>query len=398
MRSIRMVTAILAAGLMAAATSGQTAERSDAVVDSECEMASNPVTEIGIRRQFDSTIPIDPPIREIDMENAKYIRVLVKVEDVGSCDWYLTVRNEQHRVVQTMTREDFRNTKTRWTMRVLGHLVKFELQRCGNNVPAVSLVQYIAMPDEPKNTYYSLRNPGQPAYFPLFNLATGVRSLGDPVGLLMNSYLEDSWTCSGVMVTSDLFLTNWHCGGLSSFRRKQIKFWDKEVIGDSLIDLSWDDDESSREYVGVGEVVAESEKLDFALIDVRPVNSVGRARPAILSDTPVGPNAKLKIIHHPVALSKRITMGCFVITPSRAGWRDAEEVDFAHDCDTEAGSSGAPIFDERGYVVGLHHLGFAYDKNCKEKDGVNKAVRMDKILAFLRLKHRRVYDLLQVRK
>lgn len=377
----------------------QTSVANDAVADKDCETSRSPVTQIGIRKRTDASILPYKTEQDITAEDdARYIRVLVQVTTNEPCDWFLTVRNSQHHVVQTMTREDFRGTQTRWTMRVPGSVAKFELQRCGHAVPKVRFTAYVAMTSDPEHSYYSVKVPGHEEYVDLFKQSTSERSLGDTVGLLMNSYLETSWTCSGFMVTPDLFLTNWHCGGLSSFPARRLDFWSAEVVNDSILDLSFDGDETSREYVVTGDKPeAACEDLDFALLRVSPINSVGRGRPAILRRTPVGRREPIMIVHHPRALPKQITKTCFAISPSYPGWRGLSDTDFTHDCDTEAGSSGAPIFDQRGYVVGLHHLGFTYSKDCATKDDVSKAVRMDRILNYLRIKHRELYKLLDVR-
>lgn len=53
-------------------------------------------------------------------------------------------------------------------------------------------------------------------------------------------------------------------------------------------------------------------------------------------------------------------------------------------CDSEAGSSGAPLFDDSGALVALHHLGFEVDHQCRPiEPRVNKAVSIQAILADL---------------
>jgi len=102
-------------------------------------------------------------------------------------------------------------------------------------------------------------------------------------------------------------------------------------------------------------------------------------RPATLLDR-APQSEEVLMVHHPEALPKRLTRNCRVSAGVAVGGDR-----FAHTCDSEGGSSGAPVFDVQGRVLGLHHEGFHRDpQTCSATDRVNKAVRIDKILAWLR--------------
>jgi hypothetical protein len=80
----------------------------------------------------------------------------------------------------------------------------------------------------------------------------------------------------------------------------------------------------------------------------------------------------------------------------RSSWRPRTDggptdTDFTHNCDTEGGSSGAPIFTEQGALVGIHHLGFdkLSDGTCDKK---NKGVHIGGILDHLKNTKRPLYD------
>ena len=57
--------------------------------------------------------------------------------------------------------------------------------------------------------------------------------------------------------------------------------------------------------------------------------------------------------------AKSITRGCSVLNAQV--WTGPEEGDrkteFAHNCTTETGSSGGPVYSNDGKIVGIHHLG-----------------------------------------
>ena len=85
-------------------------------------------------------------------------------------------------------------------------------------------------------------------------------------------------------------------------------------------------------------------------------------------------------------MQKQITLHCALQGWPVKGWTStAPAVDFTHDCDSEGGSSGAPVFDAAGRIVGLHHYGHNVDPaTCRDTDAVNKAVRIDQIIDFLK--------------
>lgn len=364
------------------------------------------VTELGRRERIGISIPVGhevEPVPPTADPRARYIRVRVKAEDFEGCPWNLTVRDEDYHVIQTFSAEDFKKSSKRWTVRINGGRAFFDLQRCpGVSKPAIQFDEYIWMPAEAEHPYYS-KQGSEPTYKDLFSKATSFRRLGDSVGMFMSSWDRVSWVCSGAMVAEDLFLTNWHCGGPEWIpdpdqpgQRKAFRedfYWQDPILNDALIDLSFDGDMISREYLAT-RVIAKSMALDFALIEVQPLDAIGRPRPFPLRSTPLAGGDPFKIVHHAQGKEKQITVSCIVEAASFLGWKpDSGLSDVTYRCDTEAGSSGAPILDENGAIAGLHHLGFK--KESGTCDRLNKAVRMDKILDFLR-PHSDIYSRLTV--
>jgi hypothetical protein len=98
------------------------------------------------------------------------------------------------------------------------------------------------------------------------------------------------------------------------------------------------------------------------------------------------------MVHHAECKRKLLSKSCRIRNASYKNWRSAgATTDFSHNCDTEGGSSGAPVFTPGGALVGLHHLGFALgdDQQC---DKVNKAVHIQVILDDIRRAKPMIYN------
>jgi hypothetical protein len=313
----------------------------------------------------------------------------------------LTVRDSLFRVVQVLTSDDFRASNVHWTVRIPGNRAFLDLQNCaGASFPDVRYEEFIAMPDKSGNTLYSSVDPNAPRWFDLYSAdSIEQKQAGDSVGLLIGSYEGDTWAGSGVMIAPDLFLTNWHNGKPDRPDFSDADCWSDQIIQRTVLDLSWDTDGVSREYSAV-ECMAMNKDLDFAIIRVQPITTLGDARPAILKDAPVTNGQPLFVIHHPLGLRKQITVAsCNVTNMSYPSWfGNIAGTDFTHQCDTEGGSSGGAVYNMNGEVVGLHHRGYSptSSTNC-QLDKQNKAVQITKILSYLRQHKPALLSRLQIR-
>ena len=356
------------------------------------------VTSLGQRNPVSETITGASvslvPVAAID--GARYLRVRLELAQPGAGPWTLVVRDASFRPIHVFAAADFARSPVLWTPRVQGSQLALELRPASAGAgPGIRATMVVWMPDKAKNPYYSIH--GQTAlYHDLYASPTtsDVRRTGDPIGVLLGSFDRESWVCSGAMVAPDLFLTNWHCGGPGSIPGgaagarasfPENGYWSRDIVRDVLVDLSWDGDAVSREMEAV-RVVAKSKDLDFALLELRPLDERGPVATLPLRKDPVIAGETLRIVHHPEGLTKRITdQSCSVVDASFEGWKNAgEATEFTHQCDTEGGSSGAPVIDGQGRIAGLHHLGFEIDPNtCQPSFNKNRAVRIDRILQFL---------------
>ena len=151
-------------------------------------------------------------------------------------------------------------------------------------------------------------------------------------------------TCTAWLVGPETLLTNNHCvpgaGGATAQR------------GIALFDyLRQDPGGTTQVEVGL-EPMATDAELDYTLLRMAGAAPAG-IEPLGVNPRDVRPGERLMLIHHPLGQPKVMTrFQCFVHP-------DAPRHEFfvPHVCDTEPGTSGAPVFDALGVPVALHHRG-----------------------------------------
>jgi V8-like Glu-specific endopeptidase len=366
-----------------------------APLDAQCNGGPNPVTEVGARFQLAQkliTATRNNPlalVHESPTDPVRYLRTRLSARNLGTGSWHLTVRDLEGHPLDVFSRDDFVVARDRWTGRIPGSVATIDLAILGGATsPEIEVTEYIAMPRTASNPYYSVKKRGQEDFHAVYGGHDDVdrkyRAWADVVAFVMASWGDRVWGCSGVVVGPRLVMTAWHCGGAGADRMPDNAYWNADVCRDLLLDLSWDDDRSSRDY-GCVRVVDKDQARDFALLEVAAIGSTGELRPATLSVRPLAKDDPVVVIHHPLYMQKQLTRHCGVQSWTVPGWiGQTPNLDFSHDCDTEGGSSGAPVFNGAGAVVGLHHHGHGIDPaTCQETDKVNKAVRMDRIVEFL---------------
>lgn len=132
------------------------------------------------------------------------------------------------------------------------------------------------------------------------------------------------------------------------------------------------------------DIDADPSGLDYAVLAVsdgfsdRPIVGGGDPRgwaqlePA---SRELAPHDGLLVLQHPLGLPMKIDIGSVLSLGS---------VRFRHSVNTEAGSSGSPIFDADLHLMGLHHAGFGSPRGAMP---FNQAVRADRIYADLHSKN-----------
>ena len=195
---------------------------------------------------------------------------------------------------------------------------------------------------------------------------SSIKVMSRAVGQI-NYRAEDGiyYNCTGFLIDEDRLLTNEHCIN-STYRCRHMNV--------QFGFLSWS---VNTDQFRCGAIVSKSEVYDFALLEIpgRPGNIWGSLE---LSNSDPNDGDLLYIIQHPDGRPQELSReDCFVVNRIVPGLE--ADSDFAHECDTEGGSSGSPVIDpSSGQVKGLHHWGF--DDTDPNFSILNRAVRVTKIL------------------
>jgi V8-like Glu-specific endopeptidase len=254
------------------------------------------------------------------------------------------------------------------------------------------------MPKDATHTYYSYSGD-KPKWSPLRHAGSAARIIGDSVGFILGNAGTVAWCCSGVVIAENILLTNWHCGD----SKRTGEMWTSEICHSTIVNLAWDEYPDTpgaqalrdREFL-CEEVLSVDKFLDIAILKIAPLNGADTARPIPIRPGQLTDAETIDLIHHPGCEPKRVSASCQVNAINYANWQDpSRKTDLLHSCDSEAGSSGAGVFDKSGKLVALHHMGY------QKKEGVcdyqNKAVSINEILQFVKDANPDISKLLNVR-
>jgi len=174
-------------------------------------------------------------------------------------------------------------------------------------------------------------------------------------------------TCTGFMVTQNLLLTNNHCVSTAEKCLGTVAMfgYQRDAAGRP---------QPTKQYDCLA-VVATNEARDYSLLrlDADPGLADDWGTLQFSPATALDAGQRLYIVQHTTGEPKRVVREqCNVTTVKAPGKIASLQSDFGHKCDTESGSSGAPVLDLYHRVVGLHHFGF--DRKLKRWARENRAV------------------------
>lgn len=349
----------------------------------KCDPAPQAATDFGKFVDFQRPLSTASSL-EIDADVAsRYLRVNFATKSPTSSEWTLRIYDLAGRPLQAVDGHAVGSARQFWSDRFTVHGVRLVVTG-GNNGAVLDTLGYIEMPQANKSQYYSLKQSGAPDWQDLYgnNISTFRVRRGESVGMLIGTYGSNAsghltWTCSGVVIATKpkvLFLTSAHCGAPEQYANMS---WSDAITGHMLVDMSWDGDTTSREYT-VEPDPNVFQRADIAVLNITPLDASAPPQSASLRNNPPVDNEQLFLIHHPASQQKTISANCTI----QRQLKSDGVVRFLHQCDTESGSSGAPLFDVAGNVVGIHVMGYEKmtDGSC---DRANKAVSSASIVSLL---------------
>jgi len=168
-------------------------------------------------------------------------------------------------------------------------------------------------------------------------------------------------SCTASLLTDELLLTNRHCFSLQ-WKRMVAEFnAEEEPIG-------------PVQSFEVKSVEALSRADDFAILRLKHKASGFAPGKVERFPRPVALNTRMTIIQHPGGGLKKIIEKEHCVSAGRA-FDDY----FEHTCDVDEGSSGSPLLNELGLIVGLHRSGFPPGA----ENGRNGATPMSRVFDVL---------------
>lgn len=200
------------------------------------------------------------------------------------------------------------------------------------------------------------------------------RLLGKPVAKLVFQREGKPRSCTGFLLDDSALLTNEHCVNNQEICATLAVVFEFEIRSDDRLNFG---QQFFCESVKEDQVNYE---LDAAIVKLkgRPGTVFGRVEFAERDAIVKGQD--LFIIQHPGGEPKKISSEeCAASLDPVSGRGD--DTDFTHTCDTASGSSGSPVFNGDGAVVGLHHFGFEDHPN--EGWSENRAVRLLRLYDWL---------------
>jgi len=225
----------------------------------------------------------------------------------------------------------------------------------------------------------SLLVPGDPKLEPILRYRNdpSVWTPSRAVAKLSIRGATERYSCTGFLIGADLLLTNEHC--IPEALAVRTPGVCRDVIE---VLFNYDGDGAPPSPYVCTEIVETNAGLDYGIL--RLAGDPGHRLGILRLEASRGPRSRdttdpLRIIQHPGGRPKSVTIQrC---RADRVGVPGVEnggvDQDFEHVCDTEGGSSGSPVLDGAGKVVGLHHFGFLDDAVVRR----NQAVLMPRIVA-----------------
>jgi V8-like Glu-specific endopeptidase len=279
-----------------------------------------------------------------------WVRAHLSVADHDNGQWKIQVYDGSRELRETLSSDDFPDGQL-WTVEIPGSLFSVDLV-ADRRVSVQACIDMISVKSsQAVLSGKALTAPDGKDRRVLVTTGVTGYSFRNPVAIIWFLKKDGTKTnCSGFAITATDVMTNYHCiSAKSQLRNTEV----------------WFSYEQGQQYT-VRKVksfaVMPNQNLDYSILTID--NPIPDSFVASVSTRDLLPGINLILMQHPDG-SKKLTAadGC-VVKAMSAPDTVLPDSDFSHLCDASGGSSGAPIMDLNGVVVGLHHME-QYDDDTK---------------------------------
>lgn len=314
--------------------------------------ADGEIRALGVRLDARSVAGTPPVLwsEEISVADADYIRLFLRVEGAAfapDAELVVIPRLGEREVIGLAGI----GAEGRWTGVLHFGRARLTLRAAGPIGDAVLVLDSLAV-QTGRSTLYSTHGRNDLMPINAGTVPEALRRHAASVAILYFIEGGKPRTCTGFLTAPDRLVTNEHCINSEQACRSMTAVFGYEVGPDH------------RMRIGPSSGCAghDDAQVNFALDAsvVRLSRPPGPDYPPIALTPAPPPDGDLYIIQHPDGQAKQVSfVECRALERQVDG--RAPQTDFAHSCDTAGGSSGSPIFDMTGNLVGLHHFGFKED-------------------------------------
>lgn len=290
----------------------------------------------------------------------------------------LSFWNQSGRLIRKLATEDIREKRLQWSDAIEGEYVLVTLRVKNPKLETKVEIKRVAVQNETSAALSIIGDDNSENIISYKDNSLVWRLQGPVARLLLIQENLPAW-CTGFLISDNMMLTNRHCvRSQTECNDLKVQFNYHLNVTDRITNIS------QYNCLKFTPELA-NEMLDYTFIQIEgnPGSKFGKVLLDVdENNVQISDKSELLIIQHPAGAPKKIAqINCTVGNSLVDGI--IVKSDFSHTCDTRGGSSGSPVFNAQGVLVGLHHYGFAEGGTWSE----NRAVLISKIYSDLEEKN-----------